>query len=1086
MKGQLSATQQALLKTLLALPGTKGFAAPTIPRQPRLAHYPLSFAQSRFWMASQLELEMPVYTLVRAFRLTGKLDIGALEKSFENLVKRHSVLRTAFQPGEDGAVQVIAEEIQCPFSQLDLTSVEPTSRNHVLGELLRQQFHIPFDLRRGPLARFLLAALGENEYAMLVALHHIVIDDWSIQILFRELSAFYGNLISGRALSLAELPIEYTDFAVWQRQLIQGKKLSSQVAYWKDQLADMPSPLSLSAKARPAEASLSCARLSLPVTKELWSGIMNLCRASKATLFEVLLTAFEVLLAYYTGENDIVIATVISNRDRQELEPLVGCLINTVFLRIKLADDPTFTIVLKHVRESLLETQNNKDVPYEHLLEILRSGTVDSNSLLARVLFALQNARDASLSLPDISIEPIAPNHGASTFDLTLSPEQTSDGLNLVLSYNVTLFEARMANRLLAHYGRVLEAFVADPELQITELQLLTDAEKLQLQLCNAIQVEKSLIPDLFEAQAAQAPDATGVEFGADSLSYRELNDRANQLARYLSHLGAGAETRIALCVERTVDMVVAMLGILKTGAAYVPLDPNYPAERLNYIFQDSGSQILLTQRALGSQFTSFSGKVVLLDAEWGDIDCNRPQNTERTVQPENLAYIIYTSGSTGKPKGVAITQGNVAMFIRWAQEIFPAKELSCVLASTSLCFDLSVFEIFVTLCSGGRVLVVENGLDLATIAADKAVTLVNTVPSIMRELVRMNAIPASVQTVNIAGEALPIDLVRAIYATSSVARINNLYGPSESTTYSTYALLPREHTGQAVPIGKAITNTQVYILNRWLQPMPEGVTGELYIGGAGLARGYFNRPDLTAERFLPNPFSTIPGERFYRTGDLVRLMSDGNLEFLGRADHQVKVRGHRIELGEIESALEEHDSVDQAVVVVREDGREGKRLVAYLAGTDKKQSTLNHLKEHLKSRLPLYMVPDVIVPLPSMPLTANGKVDRRRLPDPDYIAPETLEEETLCKLWREVLQHGPIGVNQDFFTLGGDSLLALQISARVRKIFGIELPLRVFFEKRTIKGLAEYIAQQRGQEHELETLMNILQFELHQKQDAS
>ena len=1093
MKPQLSATQQELLKKLLAMPAAKVSAALTIPRQPRLPHYPLSFSQWRFWMASQLEWEMPAYTMVRAFRLTGKLDVDALEKSFTELIKRHSVLRTTFQATEDGPVQVVAEEAPCPFSRIDLTSVKPADRDHSLAELLRRQAHTPFDLHHGPLVRFLLAAFSEQEHALLVVLHHIVTDDWSTQVLFRELSALYDNSGSRQAASLAELPVEYTDFAVWQRRLIEEGKLLSQMDYWKQQLADLPAPLNLSTNPRPAIPNLSCTRLSVPIARELWEGIRNFCQRGKATLFEVLLAAFEVLLAYYTGEDDIVIATVISNRDRQELERLVGCLINTVALRTRLAPDLSFTAVLKAVRESMLGAHNNKDVPFEHVLSVLHPDRSDSQAPLAQVLFALQNSSGASLSLPGITVEPVAPEHGASTFDMTLAPEQTGDGLNIVLSYNTALFEERTARRLIAHYVKVLETLIANPEQRIAELRLPAGNEQKQLQSSHQVHAAKVLIPDLFEAQAAQTPDAVAVVFGADSLSYRELNGRANQLAHYLKRQGAGEEAKVAICMERGLEMVVAMLGTLKAGAAYVPLDPNYPAERLRYILQDSESHILLTQQALLPQLPPFAGKVVLLDAEWKEIAGNSPENLRRTLQPENLAYLIYTSGSTGRPKGVAITHGSAAVFIRWAREVFSREDLSGVLASTSLCFDLSIFEIFVTLSSGGSVFVVENALDLAIMAEARRVTLVNTVPSTMRELVRMNAVPPSVKTINVAGEALPLELVRAIYAATSAERVFNLYGPSESTTYSTYALLPRGYEGQTIPIGKAVTNTQAYVLNRWLQPLPEGITGELYIGGEGLARGYFRRPELTAERFLPNPFSAFPGERFYRTGDLVRFLPDGNLEFLGRVDHQVKVRGYRIELGEIEVALEEHGSIDQAVVVVREDERGGKRLVAYVVGTDKKQITLNDLSAHLESRLPRYMVPDAVVSLPSLPLNANGKIDRRQLPapgagtplQPECIAPESLEEETLVKLWAEVLQRSPIGVNQDFFALGGHSLLALQISTRSRKIFGIELPLRVFFEARTIRGLAGYIAQQRGQEQRLETLMNILQFELQQKQSA-
>lgn len=1094
MKPQLSPAQQELLKKLLNLPATMRLAPSSIPRQPKLSHYPLSLSQARFWMASQLEWETPAYAIVRAFLLTGSMDIAILKKSLEVLMKRHSVLRTTFQADGDGPVQVVADEVPCPFSEIDLTALGLADGRSALTELIRRESQDPFDLCHGPLVRFLLVTLKEHEHALVAVMHHIVTDDWSIQILFRELSVIYSNLRSGRPLPLAAPSIQYTDFAVWQRHLMEGSKFSSQVAYWKQQLADMPPPLNLSTKTKAAELGFSGVRLSLPITTELWQGLRNLCQASKATLFEVLLTGFEVLIAYYTGADDIAIATVISNRDRQELEPLVGCLINTVILRLRLAADAPFTLVLNEVKESMLQAQNNKDVPFEHLLEVLQPGRTDVHAPLAQILFSLQNAADVCLSLPDIRVESIAPEHSTSTFDLSLAPEQTSNGLNIVLQYNTALFEEQAVRRLMVHYSKVLEAFVANPEQRISEVSLLAEDEKEQLRVWQEICTDKMLVPDLFEARAAQIPDAVAIVFGSEQLSYRELNDRAHQLAGHLKRLGTGAEVRVAICMERGLEMIVAMLGVLKSGAAYVPLDPTYPTERLSYMLQDSESKILLTQQALVPQLPSFSGKVIQLDIEWGQIASNDPQNLTRTIHPENVAYIIYTSGSTGKPKGVAIRHSSVATLVHWARDVFSADELSGVLASTSLCFDLSIFEILVTLSCGGSVLVVENALDVATIATSLCVTLINTVPSIMRELLRIDAIPTSVQTINIAGEALPAELVRAIYAGNRALRVFNLYGPSEDTTYSTYALLPQDYDNWFVPIGRPITNTQVYVLNRWLQPVPVGVTGELYLGGEGLARGYINRTDLTAQRFVPNPFSTTPGERLYRTGDLVRFMPDGCLDFCGRVDHQVKLRGYRIELGEIEAALAEHGSVAQAVVVVREDEFGGKRLVAYVTSANKGQITCNDLSEHLRRHLPQYMVPDLIVQLSSLPLTANGKIDRSRLPEATYgislqmdcVAPGTLEEETLCKLWAEVLQKNPIGVNQDFFTLGGHSLLALQISAQVRVIFGVELPLRAFFEARTITAMAAYIARQRGQEQRLETLMKILQFELYQSQDTA
>lgn len=1087
MKSQLSPSKQQLLQKLLSLP-----AAPAIPQQPKRPKYPLSFAQHRFWMASQLESGTAVYSMVRAFRLTGALDVPALRKSLADLICRHAALRTRFRLDKEGPVQFVADVISHPWSEADLTAVEAPHRGRALADLLQREASSPFDLDLGPPLRLVLVVLGKDDHALILVIHHIAGDDWSTQILFRELSTLYNNVVSGKDLPLAQVSIEYTDFAIWQRRLVEDGELASQMAYWKQQLADLPPPLNLPARIKSMPPSLSGARLSSPVSGKLWDGLKGLIQGGAATLFEILLAAFEVLLAYYTGEDDIVIATVVSNRDRQELENLVGCLVNTVVLRVRLADDSTLMQVARQIRELMLDVQRNKDIPFEYLLKTLQDGAEVQAAPPVRVLFALQNAHDACLSLSGIQVESMIPEHGASTFDLTFAPEQTRRGLNLALQYNTSLFEEQMIRRFMAHYCQVLEAFVANPDQCIADFRLATQKEKEEQQQKSA--ADNALVADMLEAHAARVPNAVAAIFGSKALSYRELNQRANRLAGHLRGLGAGPEARVAICLGRGLEMIVAIWGVLKSGAAYVPLDSVYPPERLNFMLQDSGSQILLTQKSLIQQLPPFAGMVIALDAEWAQIGFNDSQNLPRTLHPDNAAYIIYTSGSTGKPKGAVIRHGSAATFIRWAQEVFSADELSGMLASTSLCFDLSIFEILVPLATGGSVVVAENALELATMPEPGRVTLLNTVPSIMRELVLMKAIPASLRTINLAGEALPPELVQAIYAAHGTLRVFNLYGPTESTTYSTFALLPRSHGSRTIPIGKPVTGTQVYILNRWRQPLPEDVVGELYIGGNGLARGYLNRPDLTAERFVPNPLGQAPGERLYRTGDLVRLRANGDLEFLGRIDHQVKIRGYRIELGEIELALQEHESVDQAVVIVCEDERGGKKLLAYLTSTGKGQITLEELTGHLRDRLPLYMVPDKVITLAAMPLTANGKVDRKRLPDPSAQAPlwkdddppGTVEEEILCNLWTEVLHKSPIGASEDFFALGGNSLLALQISARVWSAFGIELPVQVFLEARTVRGLARYIDRKQGEGQRLDTLMKLLQFELHQQQNAS
>jgi amino acid adenylation domain-containing protein len=617
----------------------------------------------------------------------------------------------------------------------------------------------------------------------------------------------------------------------------------------------------------------------------------------------------------------------------------------------------------------------------------------------------------------------------------------------------------------------LLGAVAAAPNVPLFQLEMLNEPEKQQLvldwnQTKREYAVQESLCA-AFEAQAEQTPDATAVICGDQRLSYRELNERSNQLANHLMKLGVGPESRAGICVERSAAMVVAMLGVLKAGGAYVPLDPKYPIERLRHMLEDSEAMVLLTESSLRSQLPAFTGAVVELDSQRDKIAAAASfRNPGRPVDPGNLAYVIYTSGSTGKPKGVSISHGSAVTFVRWSQEVFSTEELSRVLASTSICFDLSVFEIFVPLSCGGCVVVVNNALDLAEAAKDAGVSLVNTVPSAMRELVRMGDIPASVRVINLAGEALSGAQVREIYESTTVEKVFNLYGPSEDTTYSTCACVPRTHQGSAAPIGKPIANSQVYVLDDWMNVVPVGVVGQLYLGGAGLARGYLNRPSLTAESFVPDPFGTDAGGRLYRTGDLVKWGADGNLEFLGRADDQVKIRGFRIELGEIEAALERRPEVQQAVVMAREDGSGEKRLTAYVIARGQHDEIVRTLREYLKEKLPAHMSPSHYVLLDRLPLTQNGKVNRKALPNPQqpattvYVAPRTEMQHLIARVWQEALAVERVGLDDNFFDLGGHSLLVARARFTLRQKLGRDIALVDFFTYPTVRALARHLEE--------------------------
>jgi amino acid adenylation domain-containing protein len=786
-----------------------------------------------------------------------------------------------------------------------------------------------------------------------------------------------------------------------------------------------------------------------------------------------LLAVFQTLLYRYTGEKDIVIGTPIANRNRAEIEELIGFFVNTLVMRTKLRGEESFRELLQRVREVVLDAYSHQDLPFEKLVEELEPVRDLSRSPLFQVLFVLQNAPRARLELPGLTLSPLAAGNKTAKFDLTLFVTEGRGGLLLSLEYNTDLFEAATVERMLEHFQVLLEAVVQEPAAQLGRLPLLTRVEQQWLAEWNETRSEyprERCIHELFTEQAERTPDNVALVCAGEALTYRELNERANQLAHYLRRNGIGAETLVGVCLERSIEMVTALLAILKAGGAYVPLDPQYPQSRLAYILEEAETSIVLTQEHLsknlpGSQSETFC----YLDSAWAQLAEYPTSNPCSEVTPANLAYVIYTSGSTGHPKGVQIEHESAMALIDWAQGTFPAESFKGVLASTSICFDLSVFELFVPLSVGGTIVLAQNALQLPELESRVAVTLINTVPSAMSELVRMGAVPASVRVVNLAGEALSARLAQEVYGLEQVESLYNLYGPSEDTTYSTWELVARSEQAN-VPIGRPVSNTRAYVVDEGLQLVPVGVSGELLLGGEGLSRGYLKRAELTAARFIPDPFSGQAGERLYRTGDLCRYKVDGRLEYLGRLDHQVKVRGYRIELGEIETVLSAHEQVSEAVVIAGEENGE-KRLVAYVVGAAEPAE----LRRYLQQRLPEYMIPSAWMKLEALPLTTNGKVDRRALLSPGattglededtYVAPRTATEAGLTSIWSEVLKIDRIGIHDNFFALGGHSLLATQVIARVRSVYNVDVPLRRLFESPTVAGFAVAVVQEQASE---------------------
>jgi amino acid adenylation domain-containing protein/FkbH-like protein len=1040
--------------------------APPIIRVARSGNPPLSFAQQRLWFLDQLEPGNALYNIPQMVRMRGKLDVHSLHRSLNKIVERHESLRTTFGLRNGEPVQVISPGLNLPLPTVELFDSEIAASEARIQRLATEEARRPFDLAAGPLVRAQLLRLGAEDHVLLLTMHHIISDRWSMGVMSEELAAHYRAFVGGKHSPLPELAVQYADFAAWQRQWLQGAVLGAHIQYWKEHLAGAPPVLELPTDhARPPEMSLRGATQSLILPRALVEKLTALSQTEGVTLFMTLLAAFQTLLARYSGQEDIVVGSPIANRNFAEIEPLIGFFVNTLALRGDLSGDPSFHELVARLKEVCLQAYAHQDTPFEKLVEELQPERSLSHSPIFQVMFALQNAPMQALQLPGLKLDRSPVYTGTSMFDMSWFAVEVPEGLMVRAEYSTDLFEHATITRALGHFRELLEAAAAGPNQRISRLAMLGKVERHQvLAEFNSTEADfpRLCIHNLLERSAERVPDATALICGNERTSYRELNERANQIAHYLMGLGAGPEVLVGVHMERTPDLVPAIFGVLKSGAAYVPLDPSYPRERLAAILEDSGASIVLTQQSLAGQLESQSATFVCADSDWSTIAKESRANPATQVRPDNLAYVLFTSGSTGRPKGVALEHHNNVTFVQWAQTVFTPAELAGVLFCTSIGFDMSTFEIFITAAAGGKIILAENPLYLPTLPAKDEVTLINTVPSAIAELVRVNALPESLKTVALAGEALPDSLVEEIYRTGIVARVYNLYGPTESG-YSTWTLVPR---GGRVTIGKPIANEQCYIVDRHLNPLPIGVPGELYLAGEGLARGYFGQPDLTAERFVPNPFSAKNNARMYKTGDLCRWLPDGNIEYLGRLDHQVKLRGFRIELDEIEAVLATHPGVRQCLVMAREDEPGLKRLVAYVVPRETQPAAEDGLVDHLKRSLPDFMVPSVVVVLEQFPLTPNGKIDRKSLPMPEYkkdsgesyIAPRTSTEERVASIWAEVLHLEQVSAESDFFALGGHSLLAAQVISRLRQAFEIEIPLKAMFESPKLDILAARI----------------------------
>jgi amino acid adenylation domain-containing protein len=1053
-------TVAALAERVEALRQAESIHLPPLVPVPRTGALPLSFAQEGLWFLDRLRPGSAFYTVPVALRLRGALDVPVLERALGEVIRRHEALRTAFPEVNGAPVQFIhpftgfvlpVEDVAADEDAGDDDGREAAARRRAAEEAVR-----PFDLAAGPLFRPALLRLAADDHLLLLHAHHAVTDEWSMGVLVRELSALYAAFRDGAPSPLAEPSLQYADFAVWQRAQLRGDVLERELAYWRERLDGAPALLELPTDhPRPASQSYRGALEPLRLPSALAERLRALGRGEGATLYMVMLAAFQMLLSKYSGSRDVVVGSPMAARTRREVEEVVGFFTNTVALRTDLSGDPDFREVLRRVRGVTLGAYEHQAVPFERVVEDLAPERSASYAPVFQVMFVQEEAERLAGDLAGVRLRREDADSGTSKFDLTLSFAADEDGIGGSIEYATDLFERATIQRMLGHLARVLDQVAEDADRPISAVELMAEDERrLVVSDWNATDApypSGQTIHQLFQAQAARTPDAVALLHERASLTYRELNERANRLAHHLVRRGVGPETRVGICLERGVEMVAAILAVLKAGGAYVPLDPAYPAERLAFMLADSGAAVLLTQDALRGILPARDGlQVVSVDAARDEIAAERADDPEGGAGPRNLAYLIYTSGSTGVPKGVAIEHRNAAALLGWAWSVFTAEELDGVLASTSICFDLSVYELFVPLGRGGRIVLVENALALPKSAAAGEVRMINTVPSAIAALLKTGGIPAGVRTVNLAGEPLEQDVVDALYALDGIQRVYDLYGPSEDTTYSTGTL---RRPGGVANIGRAISNTQAYVLDAALRPVPIGVAGELYLGGAGVARGYLGRPSLTAERWIPDPFAAAPGARLYRTGDAVRWTADGTLQYRGRLDAQVKVRGFRVELGEVEAAIRAA-GVAECVVVAREDVPGDRRLVAYVAGgTD-----VDALRASLRRTLPEYMVPSAFVGMDALPLTPNGKLDRKALPPPDaaapadaYVAPRNATEEVLAGIWREVLARERIGVRDNFFQIGGQSLLAARVVARIQDALDVEVDVVAFFEHPTI-----------------------------------
>ena len=1080
----LSPEKRARLESRLLERTAAAAQASEISRRSGSGPARLSFAQQRLWFLDQLQPGGSGYNIHAAVRLRGTLDTPALQQALGEIVRRHEILRTRFETADGTPLQVVDPPGEWPLPVRSLARMPEAEREVEASRLAIEEARRPFSQSRGPLFRSVLLQISESNHVLLLTMHHIVSDGWSLGILRRELAALYEAFSAGRPSPLPELPVQYADFAEWQRDWLEGDVLRTQLDYWKGRLANLPVVELPTDRPRPVVQTDHGGRYPFQLSEALSARIRDFAQKNRATPFMALLAGFQALLHRYTGQPDIPVGSPIANRNRLETEGLIGFFVNTLIHRADFSDDPTFFDLLARVREDAMGAFAHQDLPFEKLVEELNPERTLTHTPLFQVMFAFQNVPPGDLELPGLEVTPFAGASRTAKFELTLTMFDSPEGLSGSFEYSADVFDAETVQRMARHFETLLQNAVRDPAQRVSRIGVLPPEELRRLIVdwndTAAEYPRDACLHELFEAQAERTPDEVAYAFEGRAVTYRELDRRANRLARRLREHAVEPGTCVGIFLERSIEMVVAMFATLKAGAAYLPLDPAYPAERLTFMVGDALPRVLLTSSALAAKAPARKGMDVLkvesdTDASGEDAE----GKVASGVQADDPAYIVYTSGSTGQPKGVVGLHRGAVNRLHWMWNVFPFQPGEVCCQKTSLGFLDSLWEIFGPGLAGIRTILIPDAVvrdprRLVEMLSAHRITRLVLVPSLLSAILDLEGdLASALSRLKLwvsSGEALSADLVARFRERLPNATLLNLYGSSEASADATFFDTGEAGLDAGVPIGRPLWNVRIFILDGAMQPTPVGIPGEIYVAGDGVARGYWNRPRLTAEKFLPDTFSGVGGSKLYRTGDLGRWRADGIIEYLGRMDHQVKVRGQRVELGEVEASLRTHPDVREAAVAIRADRPGEKRIVAYFVPRAERAPSPHALRSHLAAKLPEYMIPSVFVPLEVLPLTPSGKVDRRHLPAPgegrpqlekEYVGPENDAERQLVRIWERALRVEPVGVTDNFFELGGHSLLAVRLFAQIEKTFGARIPLATIFRAPTVRELATVLEEE-------------------------